>query len=283
MARHKQPAPSDGRDTQNLPAEQAEGQVVPDYSLQLEKHVEPSFTVPPAQAGKSAKQAVAPNDYSDWVFGGSFVAAAVFGVANAINHIRHNFYESFVKPSSDVLDLKKTTNTEASAMHPFADLFRARKTAYQELSQKFSDGQISGVDFAKQKIEATIAHDKKVDAFSREKFGIATKGPRSWALDVWKQRNHTGTFARRHAAFTMATTTVLGVAAISTLKYTKHLLDRIDDNEKQQQDFFDQTKALRAGRKDHFHTANVNDNVPGNRVVNVEQVERLAPAELARS
>jgi hypothetical protein len=35
----------------------------------------------------------------------------------------------------------------------------------------------------------------------------------------------------------MATTTLVTVGAVATLKYAKHLLDRIDQNEKQQEEF----------------------------------------------
>lgn len=234
MARHKQPT---------KPLEREVQPPLPEMAPDMAGMAKPQ----PEEVIQSAKAAVAPNDYSDWLFGGSFVAAAVFGLGNAINHIRHNFYESFVKPPTDVLDLKKTTDIEARKQHPFADLFRARKRAYQDLSSKFelykeTGGKqgISGLEMAAQKIKATIDHDREVSNYTQKHFGIRTKGFHSWVTDVWKQREHTGTFARRQAAFTMATTTVLGIAAISTLKYTKHLLDRIDENEKQQEEFLAQ-------------------------------------------
>lgn len=187
----------------------------------------------------AAKKAVAPNDYSDWIFGGSFIAAAAFGLGNAINYIRHNFYESFVKPGAgnEALDLKQTSMTlqQAKEHHPFGDLFRQRKMEFDALSKSYATGDKTGMEFAKEKVAATVKYDKLISERAEKEFGIATKGVRSWTTDVWKQRNHTGIYARRQAAFTMATTTVVSLGAIATLKYTKHLLDRIDENERQQE------------------------------------------------
>lgn len=212
-------------------------------------------------SGTSAKTAIAPNDYSDLIFGGSFIAAALFGVANVINNIRHSFYESFLKPPSEVLDLKKYSDTEARVLHPFADLFRDRKRMYQTLSREFDEGKITGAEFNEKKFNFTREHDARVSARSQEKFGIATKGLRGWTTDIIKQRNFTGTFARRGAALAMGTTTALGIGAIATMRYSKHLLDRIDENEKQQQDFFSQTQNV----------------VPFNRASNVTHAGRVAP------
>lgn len=187
------------------------------------------------------KEAVAPNDYSDWLFGGSFIAAGLFGVANAINHIRHNFYESFLKPhpSSKALDLT-LPDREANKLHPFAQFFRARNREYQNLSIEHESKKITGKEFSDKKIAATLECEKLVDEYAQKEFNIATKGIRGWTTDVWKQRNHVGTFARRQATFTLATTTMVTLGAISTLKYARHLLDRIDENEKQQEAFLKQ-------------------------------------------
>lgn len=209
----------------------------------------------------SAKNAVAPNDYSDLVFGGSFIAAAVFGVANVINNIRHSFYESFLKPPSEVLDLKKYRDDEARVLHPFADLFRHRKRMYQQFSQELDEGKITGTEFNEKKFNFTREHDAQVSARSQEQFGITTKGWRGWTIDIPKQRKFTGTFARRGAALAMGTTTALGIGAIATMRYSKHLLDRIDENEKQQQNFFAETKNV----------------VPFTRVSDITHADRVAP------
>lgn len=188
-----------------------------------------------------SKEAVAPNDYSDWLFGGSFIAAGLFGLANGINQIRHNFYESFLKPpiGGKAMNLN-LPDAEANKLHPFARFFRERNREYEKLSIAHAEGAISGKEFSAKKIEATLACEDKVQAFAQKEFGISSKGIRGWTTDVWKQRNHVGTFARRQATFTLATTTMVTLGAISTLKYARHLLDRIDENEKQQEAFLKQ-------------------------------------------
>ncbi len=218
MARHKQPTPNDVFDDNAQP----DAREAPDGAS-----AKPTTVTDKVRA----KEAVAPSDYTDVIFGGSFVGAAVFGVANAINNIRHNFYESFVKPPQDLLNLDNVSDAAAREKHSFADLFRERKREYQDITRKEAHGEISGLEQAKKKIEATLKMEKKVHERCVEKYGIHTKGWRGWTTDVWKQRNHVGTFARRSAALTMATTTVVSLGAIATLKYTKHLLDRIDENE----------------------------------------------------
>lgn len=250
MSRHKQPVAAVDHATEPSSAgiESATDHAVPMAS---------KTSVPSV----SAKNAVAPNDYSDLVFGGSFIAAAVFGAANVINNIRHSFYESFLKPPSHVLDLEHLSDDAARKMHPFADLFRDRKRMYQKFSQEFDEGKITGTEFNEKKFQFTREHDARVSERSQEKFGIRTKGWRSWTTDILKQRKFTGTFARRGAALAMGTTTALGIGAIATMRYSKHLLDRIDENERQQQDFFAETKNV----------------VPFTRVSDITHADRVAP------
>jgi hypothetical protein len=189
------------------------------------------------EKSEASKRAVAPRDYSDWAFGASFFGAAFFGIANAINTIRHNFYESFVKPPAGLMSLTEVTDKEAAEKHSFAQIFRDRKRGYEDLTLQKSMGKISGVEQAQKKIDITVDAERKISDLCIKEYGIHTRGWRGWTTDVWKQRNHVGTFARRQATFTMATTTLVTVGAVATLKYAKHLLDRIDQNEKQQEEF----------------------------------------------
>lgn len=264
MSRHKQPVATVEREKEPLlPIAEATDRVDAPKAAPAGAKQEP----------RSAKEAVAPNDYSDWLFAGSFVAAGVFGLFNAINHIRHNFYESFVKPSVNSKAMMVPA-AEAKHHHPFGDLFKARKDAYEKLSAEYGAGRITGREMAAGKLEVTLKHDALVSERAVKEFGIHTKGWRSWTTDIWKQRAHTGTYARRHAALTMASTTVLGVAAISTLKYTKHLLDRIDENEKQQQDFLTERKAF-GGAVAQIAGDGVTA-LPRNVVSQVDHIERVA-------
>lgn len=235
MSRHKTPVPASKPEDVGASVMKSEPKADPVVVPKEEADA------PVKQDALKSKQAVAPNDYSDWIFGGSFLAAGVFGVANAINHIRHNFYESFLKPQAGGKALNLSLpDAQANKLHPFAKFFRERNKQYEALSIAHAEGKITGIALGEQKIAATLKCEKLVDEFAQKEFGIATKGIRGWTTDVWKQRNHVGTFARRQATFTLATTTMVTLGAISTLKYARHLLDRIDENEKQQEAFLKQ-------------------------------------------
>lgn len=208
----------------------------------------------------SAKTAVAPNDYSDLVFGGSFIAAALFGLGNVINNIRHAFYESKIKPPAHLLDIARYTDAEASKLHPFAQPFRDHVRAQQKYSAELAEGKITGKQMLESVYQHMLERDKMVDALSRKHYDIARTGLRSWFTDVFSMRKHTGAHSRTQVALTTGGATALALGAIATLKYTKHLLNRIDENEQQQQAFFDQTKNI----------------VPFNRVSEVTHADRVA-------
>lgn len=107
---------------------------------------------------------VEPSDRSEGIFLGSFITAAALGIANAVNMIRHGFYESFVKPSGGIVPefdrklfnrsikpaimkmddvnemlvaTKKGINWERAKQHPFGDLFQQRQMIYEALAEKF--------------------------------------------------------------------------------------------------------------------------------------------------
>lgn len=204
-----------------------------DKDTELQKAVQQKAQALHRSHARAMLEQAKPADRSDLIFVGSFVGAAIFGIANGINTIRHGFYESFVKPPTHVLDLTRMNDAEAAKAHPFADLFRARKRDYQKSAQGYNAGKgsLSGVEMAREKIDATMRYSAEIDERLIKDFGIHTKGVRGWTTDIWKQRRHTGVYARRAAVFTMATTSVVTLGAIATLKYSKHLLDLMDKQE----------------------------------------------------
>ena len=200
---------------------------------------------------KEKLQNIRSADRSDWIFVGSFLGAAGLGIANAINSIRHGFYESFVKPAPTIVmgyrrdvDLHTKIMTETSIeqmveiakdgvkmtnaeRHPFGDLFQQRQQVYEALSERYHrSGKTlgDGVKYQRDKIAAS----RHVGGLINDRvkaFGIETRGWRGWTTDVWKQRAHTGDHTRRGAVFAGAQVAVVTLGAIATLKYSKHLLD----------------------------------------------------------
>lgn len=210
-----------------------------------------------------AKDAVAPNDYSDLIFGGSFIGAALLGVFNGINTLRHGFYQNYIKPKDGVISGAK----EAVWDHPFAEIFQNREATRLRVARDFNAGKIDGEAYNSQILKAYKDANAQIDERLTSKLGIKYNGWRGWTTSLWKMKQHTGIDVRRNALLTMAQTSVVTLGAIATLKYTKHLLDRIDDNEKQLNDA--KQHALLADKPSQA--------IPATVVSEVAQSEKLQP------
>ena len=269
MVRHRQPAPNDGRDVQMQP-EPTDASIVVGAK-----------TVAGESARTSTKHAVAPNDYSDWIFGGSFVAAVVLSIRNAVNAIQHGYYESNVKTPTRYQDtdavrdsntgkLIESDRSPLDAKHRYATLFSKRSAAFEDLDGELHSGSITLKEHGQKRIAITKHWEGKIAERAAE-HGVPIKGWRGYTTGLVEQLRHTGRYARTSILVNSSRDAVISLGALATLKYATHLLKRIDENEN------DQDILAKKSSNDNAPMSD-NDNRPNSLVRDVQHNSRLEAA-----